>query len=250
VRRATIEGKPHADPELAHQLRALPYPRYFPDFETANFAVPIWKGTRPYEHLPFQWSCHIERRDGSLDHEDFLDASGAPPMRAFAESLLEALGTEGPIVVYSGFEKTVLKSLAPFPDLSPRLEHVIEFVRPAARAPAPLSRHEGLVSIKAVLPTVAPDSPTKGWSCSRRPGRAASVYRARPGRAGRRPRSSALRSSTNLLPAGHAGASDVDASALWRPRVNDVACLKTRCRVYRGGGAASMSRLPLSAEVV
>ena len=161
VRRATIEGKPYIDPELAHQLRALPYPRYYLDFETANLAVPIWKGTRPYEHLPFQWSCHVERRDGSLDHRDFLEVSGTPPMRRFVESLLEVLGDEGPIVVYSGFEKTVLKSLAGrFPDLSPRLEHVIE--RLFDLLPV-LQRHyyhpdmKGSWSIKAVLPTVAPE---------------------------------------------------------------------------------------------
>ena len=166
VRRATVEGKPHVDPDLAKLLGAMSFPRYYLDFESANLAVPIWKGTRPYEHLPFQWSCHVERRDGSLDHREFLDASGAAPMRGFAESLLQAVGTEGPIVVYGAFEKTVLKSLADrCPDLAPALERVIE--RLFDLLPV-LQRHyyhpamRGSWSIKAVLPTVAPELAYEG----------------------------------------------------------------------------------------
>ena len=136
------------------------------DFETANLAVPIWKRTRPFEHLPFQWSCHVERLDGSLDHRDFLDVSGTPPMRRFVESLLEALGTDGPIVVYSGFEKTVLKNLASrFSDLAPPIERVIKRVFDLLPI---LQRHyyhremKSSWSIKAVLPTVSPELAYEG----------------------------------------------------------------------------------------
>lgn len=166
VRLATVEGKPYIGAELARLLHSLPNPRHYLDFETANLAVPIWKGTRPYEHLPFQWSCHVEGRDGSLDHREFLDTSGAPPMRGFAESLLEALGAEGPIVVYSGFEKSVLKKLADrFPDLAPALERVVG--RLFDLLPV-LQRHyyhpemKGSWSIKAVLPTISPELAYEG----------------------------------------------------------------------------------------
>jgi hypothetical protein len=30
----------------------LHYPRYYLDFETVQFAVPEWAGTRPYEQIP------------------------------------------------------------------------------------------------------------------------------------------------------------------------------------------------------
>ena len=44
------------------------FPAYFLDFETIQFAVPIWKGTRPYQQITFQFSlhtlaAHIHRRD-------------------------------------------------------------------------------------------------------------------------------------------------------------------------------------------
>ena len=59
----------------------LPY--YFLDFETSNLAIPIFKGARPYQQIPFQWSAHILTRksneaipineDYKLAHKEFLD---------------------------------------------------------------------------------------------------------------------------------------------------------------------------------
>jgi hypothetical protein len=63
-------------------LKKLPYPRYYFDFEGIDFPVPRWKGVRPYEHIPFQWSCHIERSLGAFEHEEFLDLSGNDPSLA------------------------------------------------------------------------------------------------------------------------------------------------------------------------
>ena len=60
----------------------LPYPRFHLDFETIGPAVPIWPDTRPYQSLPIQWSCHIERSRSLVEHREFLDLSGDPPMRA------------------------------------------------------------------------------------------------------------------------------------------------------------------------
>ena len=84
VRRATIAGAAEYLPGAKAILDALPYPRYFLDFECIQFAIPIWPGTSPYQQLPFQWSCHIQHEDGTLQHEEFLDTSGEPPMRKLA----------------------------------------------------------------------------------------------------------------------------------------------------------------------
>ena len=113
--------------DAGEYLKSLDYPRYFIDFETVAFAIPVWKNTRPYEALPFQWSCHIEHEDGSLEHKEFLDTSGYPPMRAFCESLLNLLKTEGPILVYSSYERTQLRKLvARYSDLADELEHIVQ----------------------------------------------------------------------------------------------------------------------------
>ena len=102
-----------------------PYPRYYLDFETVQFAVPVWAGTSPFQQVVFQWSCHAERPPGELRHREFLDTSGEAPMRRAAEALLDALGEEGPIFVYHDFEKwRIMEMAAMLPDLKPALDAV------------------------------------------------------------------------------------------------------------------------------
>lgn len=161
VRRVTVAGVPELRPAAGEAIRSLPYPRYYFDFETVSFAVPVWAGTRPYQPLPFQWSCHVETAPGVIEHREFLAGGAGPPMRACAETLLEALGDSGPVLVYTSYEAGVLKTLAEmFPDLAPRLEAVIERLfdlHPLARANYYHPDMLGSWSIKAVLPTIAPE---------------------------------------------------------------------------------------------
>lgn len=162
IRRVTASGIAELDYSVEKAMGCLSYPRYYLDFETIQFAVPIWLGTRPFQQLPFQWSCHIEAEDDSLGHVEFLDLSGEPPMRGFAESLIAALGKEGPILVYNqGFEKGRMRELADrFPDLAPQLVGLIDRVYdlfPTTRQHYYHPAMKGSWSIKSVLPTIAPD---------------------------------------------------------------------------------------------
>jgi hypothetical protein len=154
-------GTPKVGPELHEFARALPYPRYYLDFETIGSAVPAFAGTRPYEALPFQWSCHVEPAPKQLRHAEFLDTSGTPPMRAVAESLLATLGTAGPILVYTDYERRVLEGLAGrYPDLAAQLHAAIARLvdlHPPTKQHYDHAALNGSWSLKAVLPTVAPD---------------------------------------------------------------------------------------------
>ena len=158
----------HSDPALGIVgsdatafLAALPYPRAYLDFETVQFAVPPWTGTSPYQQLVFQWSCHIEERPGEVRHEEFLDVSGAAPMRAAAATLLAATGTEGPVFVYGDFEKWRLVEMARmYPDLAPALERLTGRLVDLLRLTREHYHHpdlDGSYSLKAVLPTIAPE---------------------------------------------------------------------------------------------
>lgn len=161
VWRATCEGVPEIGAPLGEFMRALPYPRYYFDFETIGFAVPIWRGTRPYQALPTQFSCHVEREDGSLEHLEFLDVSGEPPMRACAEAVVAALGDEGPVLVYTTYENRILGWMASeYPDLAPALDRILARIvdlHPPIKADYCHAEMRGSWSIKAVVPTVAPD---------------------------------------------------------------------------------------------
>jgi len=161
--RATIDGQPALDPAAAAKLAALPWPRYFLDFETVGPAVPMWKGTRPYQKIPMQWSCHRQDADGTLTQlPPFLDTTGQDPRRAFAESLVAAVGDSGSIMVYNAtFERGVMMQLAEmFDDLAPalrgmasRLFDLLLLAREHYYHPAMM----GSWSIKRVLPTIAPN---------------------------------------------------------------------------------------------
>jgi hypothetical protein len=160
--RVTKSGKPELDPDAGVTLEALPYPRYYLDFETIQFAVPIWSGTKPYRQVPFQWSCHIEKKNGATTHKEFLASDTSDPRRAFAQSLIDAIKTRGPVLVYNaGFEGSRLLELAEnFPDLASKLEAIRDrFVDllDIARAHYYHRDMRGSWSLKAVLPTIAPE---------------------------------------------------------------------------------------------
>jgi hypothetical protein len=161
IHAATVSGRPYHDPAVRRVLAGWRVPRYWLDFETIALAVPRWAGTRPYQQIPFQWSCHVERSAGEFSHAHFLDLSGHDPRRACAEALLATLGDRGAIVAYhASFERKVLLGLAAdLPDLAESLEALAARVvdlEPVVKAHWYHPDMRGSFSIKAVLPTLAP----------------------------------------------------------------------------------------------
>jgi len=163
VKHATLSGQAFFDQAGAAQaLSGHPLPAYFIDFETIQFAVPIWAGTRPYQQIPFQFSVHHLDAEGHATHTAFLDLSGHNPCRAFAQDLVAACGTQGPVFVYNAaFETTRIRELAErFADLAPHLlalnERVVDLL-PIARQHYYHPSQQGSWSIKAVLPALCPD---------------------------------------------------------------------------------------------
>jgi len=160
IHRVTVSGEPELIPGAREILEALAIPRYYLDFETIGPAVPIWKGTRPYAAVPIQWSCHIEDEGGELRHEEFLDLSGEPPMRALAEKMIECLGDSGPVLMYTSYEKGVIKGLIEmFPDLDEPLTKIINRLvdlHPIVKEHYYHPKMLGSWSLKALLPAMVP----------------------------------------------------------------------------------------------
>ncbi len=164
VKQASKTGIPYFDSEGASKdLEAYPRPCLFLDFESAQFAVPRWPGTRPYQQICFQFSLHILGTDDLLDHKEFIDLSGDDPSEAFAKSLIDACGEEPhAIFVYNAsFEKTRIAELAKtFPQLANPLLSInsrIVDLQPITknRYYHPLQR--GSWSIKNVLSALVPE---------------------------------------------------------------------------------------------
>lgn len=163
VKAVSLSGKAWFDKAgAATSLAGYKLPAYFLDFETIQFAVPIWKGTRPYQQIPFQFSVHRLSRTGKLAHQAFLDVSGTDPSNAFAKALVAACGERGPIFVYNaGFETARIRELSVrFPILSKQLlslnERVVDLL-PVARNHYYHPSQQGSWSIKAVLPALCPE---------------------------------------------------------------------------------------------
>jgi hypothetical protein len=139
----------------------LPYPRYYLDFETIAPAVPFWSGARPYAAMAIQWSCHIEDAPGLLRHREFLDLSGEPPMRSLTLELIECLGEEGPVFMWTRYEEGVLNNLAElYPDLAAPLARIVDRLydlHPLVKENYYHPNMLGSWSIKAVMPTIDPD---------------------------------------------------------------------------------------------
>jgi len=146
----------------AADLAPYSFPAYFLDFESIQFGVPIWKGTRPYQQITYQFSLHTIPESDQLKHTEFLDLSGDDPSERFAKALISACGEKGPVYVYNGaFETRLIRELAErYPTLAEPLlainERVVDLLR-IARVRYYHPSQQGTWSIKAVLPAAVPE---------------------------------------------------------------------------------------------
>lgn len=148
----------------AERLAEFAYPRYYFDFEGIDLPIPRWAGVRPYEQIPFQWSCHVEREPSVFEHEEFLDLSGNDPSLNCIRRMSERISPDdgGPIFVYHAtYEKGRLQELAErHPDHAPLLQKYIDRVVDLLPLVKQYFYHpdmQGSFSIKKVLPVIAPD---------------------------------------------------------------------------------------------
>ncbi|MDC3304739.1 DUF2779 domain-containing protein [bacterium] len=163
IHQAILSGKPYVSKDAKKLVDEIPYPRYYLDFETLTNALPLWNDSRPYEQVPFQWSCHIETADNGLTHKEFLASPGSDPRDSCSKALIELFdGFDGSMVAYNaGFEKRILQSLA---KAYPSTRDLFERVSDRSFDLLPICREHfyhrymhGSWSIKDVIPVIASD---------------------------------------------------------------------------------------------
>jgi len=137
------------------------YPIHFLDFETFGPVLPRYAGTRPYQTIPFQWSDHILYEDCRLDHREYLCNTDKDPREEFTQTLLEALGTEGSIVIYTNYETGVLNSIIEhLPQFTDELWAIIDRFKDLHAIIKNNYYHPkfyGSFSLKDVLPALVPE---------------------------------------------------------------------------------------------
>lgn len=116
IHRAHTNSSPWLSPKTIAKINELGWPRYFMDFETVQQGVPMLKGTKAYDALPFQWSVHRwDNPEQILELNDalsFLEFFSPNMDRQFLGSLIDAVGTKGPIFVHNAsFERSKLRAL-------------------------------------------------------------------------------------------------------------------------------------------
>ena len=87
---------------IKEELEKLQFPLYFLDYESFNPAIPRFKGYKPYQQIPFQYSLHIlDSIDSELKHEEFFYAGQEDPMPLLVADLKKKIGTSGSVIVWN-----------------------------------------------------------------------------------------------------------------------------------------------------
>jgi predicted RecB family nuclease len=161
IRVSVSRGQEYISSRLEAELNDMKYPIHFLDFETIGLALPRYAGTRPYQTIPFQWSDHILREDGELEHREYLCNEDQDPREEFTRSLIDALGTRGSIVIYTKYETGVLNSIIEhFPLYAEGLGAIIDRFKDLHAIIRNHYYHPefyGSFSLKYVLPALVPE---------------------------------------------------------------------------------------------
>jgi hypothetical protein len=161
---ALKKNAPIVDKKGIHDfLSTLQYPLFFLDFETTMPAVPLYENTKPYQHLPFQYSLHYKKtRDSEPEHFEFLAETHEDPRKEFLLSLLEHTKRPGDILVYyATFERSIFNGLKKdFPEYGKevdlRLARIRDLILPFKDRLYYHPAMKGSSSIKNVLPALVP----------------------------------------------------------------------------------------------
>ena len=148
-------------------LNSLNYPLYFIDYESCQYAIPEFEGTKPYQQIPFQYSLHIISEEGApIEHKEFLaDVDDENLIRTFAESMINDMSEDGSVIVYNkGFEATRNREIGEmYPDLQEEMErinsNIVDLMVPFRSRNYYTKEMKGSYSIKYVLPALYPDDP-------------------------------------------------------------------------------------------
>ncbi len=103
-------------------LDQVEYPLTFLDFEWETFLLPPYKGMKPFEIMPFQYSLHVLTKDGTLSHFEFLGEGNC--REELLQSLLKNCPEKGSIISFNAdaAEKLRIKELGKqFPKVKKRL---------------------------------------------------------------------------------------------------------------------------------
>ncbi len=150
--------------KIKQYLQKIEYPLYFIDFEAIMPAIPIYKGTSPFEFIPFQYSIHYkENINAEPLHFEFLAETGIDPRKSFITEFLKNTKEAGTLLAYdvSG-EKKMLNSVARVlpefeKEIRERVSRLKDLNTPFKELMYYHHSMKGALSIKSVLNSIFPE---------------------------------------------------------------------------------------------
>ncbi len=159
---SALSGEMFVGPDLRAALDGISWPCHYLDFETVATFLPLYPERRCHEQVLTQFSIHHCDSPGNVTgYDEYLADPTTDCERELAIQLIEALGDDGDVIMYSSFEKTRVKGLVKrLPGLSDRLQAIIDrFVNLLGLVSKHVYHPEfrGSFSIKSVQPALVPD---------------------------------------------------------------------------------------------
>ncbi len=155
-------GKAHVVPEqIKSFLQHITYPLYFLDFETINPAVPFFQNTKPFQHIPTQYSLHVKlTKESELKHYSFLAKNKSDPRKKILKNLRKLISPSGKVIVYDAFfeRRCLTESVELFPKFKEWWDivskNILDISIPFKSFHYYHPVQKGRASLKAVLPAL------------------------------------------------------------------------------------------------
>ncbi len=168
-------GRPIIDHEAIKKvLGELVFPLYFFDYEGYSSAIPRFDGFGAYEQVPFQYSLHVLRENGELEHREFLIREPRGDLTLpLVERMREDFGETGSVISwYKSYESQRNDKLA---DLHPEHakfldslnERMFDLMTIFSKNYYVDANFKGSASIKNVLPVLVPEMSYKALNVQR-----------------------------------------------------------------------------------
>ena len=162
VKTAAESGQTFVSPTLGDTLAAIEWPCHYLDFETVASTMPLYHGHGCHRQILTQFSVHHrDSLEAATHHSEFLANAEQCQEQLLAERLIDVLGTQGTIVVYSHFEDVRIKALIDeLPELAAPLNAIRRRIVDFAKIIKEHVYHPGFAgsfSLKAVVPALVPD---------------------------------------------------------------------------------------------
>ncbi len=168
---SALSGTTFVGPDLSEALSSIEWPCHYLDFETVSTVLPLYESQTCFQQVLTQFSVHRkDHLDSEVQHSEYLAEAAKDSEFELAEELIQVLGHEGSIIVYSPFEATRIKALSnrfpnliePLAAIQIRIVDLLSIIRNNIYHPD----FRGSFSIKSVLPALVPDLSYDGLECA------------------------------------------------------------------------------------